>query len=482
MEQVLPIDGLDDEAARLAALRVLALLDAEPQQEFNALVALASQLIGCPTALINMVDRDRIWITAGTTDGPREIRRDIAFCDRTIRTDTTVVIEDLAQDPDYAGTTLVQDAGMRFYAGAPLHVEGDDGRRHAVGTICVIDHTPRTLDEAGRTALLHLAALAETLLVARRTATRAVAIATRSEELLAEVARRDRIFRQTERIAMVGSWRLSIEDHSLTWSDNVFRIYGLPHGQQPALDKAIDFYPVAQRPRISRMLDEAIRRHQPFDFESDFHAADGSVRRVRSIGEPEVIDGRVVALVGVFMDMTERYALEQQLRRSADTDALTGLANRAAFDRTLEAAMARSRQDGGPLMLALIDLDGFKAINDTLGHDAGDEVLRLTGAALAEPWLSDVFAARIGGDEFALVIEDAGLIADVDGLRTRIESALRVTVEAGGVTMASGGSVGIAHFDAECTSLREFARRADTMLYAMKRGRVGLRMAARRAA
>ncbi len=481
MHQPALTDRLDDEAARLAALRVLALMDAEPQQEFTALTALASRLIGCPTALINMVDRDRVWITAGDVPGPRELRRDVAFCDRTIRTDATVVIDDLTLDAEYAANPLVTEGGMRFYAGAPLHVEGDDGLRHAVGTICVIDQTPRTLDAAGREALLHLATLAETLLASRSAAVRAVAIATRTEELRAEVARRDSIFRQTERIAMIGSWRLSVLEHTLTWSDNVFRIYGLPHGEQPPLDRAIDFYPAAMRPRISRMLDESIRRRQPFDFESDFHAADGSLRRVRSIGEPEIVDGRVVALVGVFMDMTERYALEQQLRRSADTDVLTGLANRAAFDRTLEAAMARARQDGGPLLLALVDLDGFKAINDTLGHDAGDEVLRLTGAALAEPWLNGVFAARIGGDEFALVIEDAAFAADVEGLRARIEAALRVTVESGGIAMASGGSIGIASFDAGCGSLREFARRADTMLYATKRSRIG-RHPARRAA
>ncbi|MEH3037701.1 MAG: diguanylate cyclase [Sphingomonas adhaesiva] len=482
MHQPAPTDRLDDESARIAALRVLALMDAEPQQEFTALTTLASRLIGCPTALINMVDRDRVWITAGDVPGPRELRRDVAFCDRTIRTDSTVIIDDLAQDTEYATNPLVTEGGMRFYAGAPLHVEGDDGERHAVGTICVIDRTPRTLDPAEREALLHLATLAETLLASRRAAVRAVAIATRTEELLAEVARRDSIFRQAERIAMIGSWRLSVLDHTLTWSDNVFRIYGLPHGEQPPpSDRAIDFYPAAMRPRIGRMLDESIRRRRPFDFESDFHAADGTLRRVRSIGEPEIVDDRVVALVGVFMDMTERYALEQQLRRSADTDALTGLANRAAFDRTLEAAMARARQDGGPLMLALVDLDGFKAINDTLGHDAGDEVLRLTGAALTEPWLNGVFAARIGGDEFALVIEDPVLVADVDSLRDRVEAALRVTVESGGITMASGGSVGIAPFDANCASLREFARRADTVLYAMKRSRIG-RQSARRAA
>lgn len=124
-------------------------------------------------------------------------------------------------------------------------------------------------------------------------------------------------------------------------------------------------------------------------------------------------------------------------------------------------------------MLALIDLDGFKGINDSLGHDAGDEVLRLTGAALTQPWLRDCFAARIGGDEFAIIVTDPARIARADQLRADIEAALRVTVEAGGITMTSAGSVGMALFDGDCHSLRDFARRADAVLYAAKRARVG---------
>ncbi|MFN3435311.1 MAG: diguanylate cyclase domain-containing protein [Sphingomonas sp.] len=462
-----------DEASRLAALHALALLDSEPEREFDAVVALAAELLGCPTALITLIDRDRLWIKARTTPGPSELDRDIAFCDRTIREAVPLIVDDLGTDPRFHDNPLVTEGGMRFYAGTAIHVADGQGVRQPIGTLCVLDTSPRSLNAAGDAALKHLASLAEALIAARRTALEAVRIATAGEEMVGRLARNDRIFRQAERIAMIGSWRLSLDDSTLEWSDNVFRIHGLPIGEVPPLSNALDYYPPHARAMVSETIARTIETGAPFEFETDLVTADGRLRRVRAAAEAETVDGAVAALVGVFQDITDRHALEVRLRRSADTDALTGIANRAAFDRELDAAMTRARADGSPLMLALIDLDGFKGINDSLGHDAGDEVLRLTGAALTQPWLRDCFAARIGGDEFAIIVTDPARITRADQLRADIEAALRVTVEAGGITMTSAGSVGMALFDGDCHSLRDFARRADAVLYAAKRARVG---------
>ena len=468
-----PADLPYDETSRLAALHALALLDSEPEKEFDALVALAAELLGCPTALITLIDRTRLWIKASTTPGLNELDRDIAFCDRTIRQDVPMIVDDLAADVRFHDNPMVIDAGMRFYAGTAIHVADGRGVRQPIGTLCVLDTSPRSLNAAGHAALKHLASLAEALIAARRTALEALRIATTGEELVGQLARNDRIFRQAERIAMIGSWRLSVPDSELEWSENVYRIHGLPVGQKPPLSEALDFYPPHARAKVTATLAHAIEAGEAFDLEADLVTADGHHRRVRAAGEPEMRDGIVQAIVGVFQDITERHGLETQLRRSAYTDALTGICNRAAFDRELDTAMQRARGDGTPLMLALIDLDGFKSINDSLGHDAGDEVLKLTATALTQPWLRDCFAARIGGDEFAVVITDPATIARPDQLRADLESALRVSVEAGGITMTSAGSVGLATFDDDCRSLRDFARRADAMLYAAKRARIG---------
>ena len=464
-----------DESSRLAALHALALLDSEPEKEFDALVALAAELLGCPTALITLIDRDRLWIKATTTPGISELDRDIAFCDRTIRQDTPLIVDDLSHDDRFHDNPLVTQAGKRFYAGTAIHVADGQGVRRPIGTLCVLDDSPRSLNAAGHAALRHLASLAEALIAARRTALEAVRIATAGEELVGRLASNDRIFRQAERIAMIGSWRLSVAEQVLEWSDNVYRIHGLAVGDMPALSHALDFYPPQARADVTARIQQTIATGEPFEFEGDLITADGRLRRVRAACETEIRDGVVHALIGVFQDITDRHSLETQLRRSADTDALTGIANRAAFDRELDIAMRAARRDGSPLMLALIDLDGFKTINDSLGHDAGDDVLRLTGMALSQPWLRNCFAARIGGDEFAIIIDDPQIIAQPDQFGIDVEAALRVSVEANGITMTSAGSIGIATFDDECHSLRDFARRADTRLYAAKRARVGRR-------
>ena len=465
-----------DEAGRLAALHALQLLDSEPEREFDALVALAAELLGCPTALITMVDRDRVWIKAANAPCPSELGRDIAMCDRTVRQDTLVTIDDLTLDPQYHVNPVITGTNNRFYAGMPIHVANAAGAALPIGTLCVLDTTPRSLNAAGEAALRHLASLAEVLIAARRTALEAVRIATTGEQLVRDLARQDGIFRQAERIARIGSWRVALAEGQLQWSDNVFHIHGLPVGVPPSLDAALDYYPPYARDGIATLIQRTIETGKPFDVEADLVTADGRAIRVRAAGEVERDDGGTIqALVGVFQDITERHRLETQLRHSANTDALTRIANRAAFDRELEAAMAVARHDGSALMLVLIDLDGFKAINDSLGHDAGDDVLRLTGAALTQPWLRDCFAARIGGDEFALIVTAPRLLADPEQLRHDVEAALRVSVSAGGITMSSAGSVGYALFDRDCHSLRDFARRADAMLYAEKRDRVGLK-------
>lgn len=465
-----------DETRRLAALHALALLDSEPEREYDALVTLAAEMLDCPTALLTLVDSERLWIKAAAGGDCGEISRDIGMCAYTICNKDPLVIEDLSCDPRFTRNPLVAPSdGARFYAGAPIHAIDGHGERHAIGTICVIDTVPRSLNDAGRAALLNLATLAETTIAARAAANRAITIAITADQQAAALVRQDRIFRQAERMAAIGSWRVSLDDNHLEWSEGVYHIYGLPVGDLPDMATAMDFYPANARDTLTMALDRTIESGAPFDLEVDFTTVQGEPRRVRVLGERECVDETPVALVGVFQDVTERHALETTLRRSADTDALTGIANRAAFDRALDAAMARSRANATPLLLALLDLDGFKAINDTLGHTAGDDVLRGVGRVLREPWLKDSFVARLGGDEFAVLVEHPALAAMPSQVCARLQDALRFPVALNGLAMVSAGTVGIAALEPDCLSIRDFVHRADTVLYKAKRARVGER-------
>lgn len=153
------------EALRLAALDRTGLLDSAPEPCFDALVAEAAERLGVPIALISLVDADRQWFKARIGLAAEETPRAVAFCHHTIRGGDVMVVPDATQDRRFAENPLVTgDPSIRFYAGAP--VSAPDGAR--IGTLCVIDRTPRPgLSEAEATALRGLAE-AVTAAIARR--------------------------------------------------------------------------------------------------------------------------------------------------------------------------------------------------------------------------------------------------------------------------------------------------------------------------
>ena len=462
----------DPESQRVAALAALELVNSAPEREFDAIVGLAATLFDAPVAAVTLLDRDKQWTKSAL--GPLDLEgpREQSFCTHTIRSDDTLVIPDADLDPrlDTRREALGGEHNLRFYAGAPIHAPS--GER--IGALCVADAHPRAFDDESAQKLRELAMLVDALVAARATTRDAIQIAGESARQAEHLQRQERVMLQAERLAMIGSWRLTIADNTLEWSDNTYRIYGLPVGQVPSVERALEFYPPHARAIVSGAIATTIETGAPMDVETDFLTAAGMPRKVRAIGELECQAGVPVAIVGIFQDVTERWTLEQQLRRSADRDELTGIANRAAFNRELEAATERARTTGEPLLLALIDLDSFKETNDTLGHLAGDDVLKAVGRRLEQPWLDGSFAARLGGDEFALLVTDDEATADPDAFAARLERELAKPVPGHSGTLPCQGTVGTALFDA-ADSIRDLMHRADTVLYAAKRQRTGER-------
>lgn len=146
-----------DEVARLLALAELNLLDTPADPVLDGLVRCAASMIGCPIALVSLVDRDRQWFKAGIGLNMTQTPREPAFCAHAILGDGLFEVPDAASDPRFADNPLVVgEPHVRFYAGAPLDI---DGRK--IGTLCVIDHQPRRLDAAQRSLLIDLARAVE---------------------------------------------------------------------------------------------------------------------------------------------------------------------------------------------------------------------------------------------------------------------------------------------------------------------------------
>ncbi|GAA3262320.1 hypothetical protein GCM10020258_26570 [Sphingomonas yabuuchiae] len=107
-------------------------------------------MLGCPVAALTLADRDRFWVKSAIGDLPRQMPRNVAFCDHTIHSSDVTIVPDLSRDPRFAVNPFVTgEAGTRFYAGMPIRVPDLDGAPQAIGSLCVMDATPRSLSPAG---------------------------------------------------------------------------------------------------------------------------------------------------------------------------------------------------------------------------------------------------------------------------------------------------------------------------------------------
>jgi diguanylate cyclase (GGDEF)-like protein/PAS domain S-box-containing protein len=165
-------------------------------------------------------------------------------------------------------------------------------------------------------------------------------------------------------------------------------------------------------------------------------------------------------------DVTERIKLEEQLTHQAFHDNLTGLPNRALFRDRLDHALARAARSDHDVAVLLVDLDGFKQVNDSLGHDAGDQLLREVAQRLEDVVRASDTVARFGGDEFALLLEDVSE-EETTGLAERMLEHLSAPIALADREVALGASIGIV-LRAGTASSEELVRDADVAMYAAK--------------
>jgi diguanylate cyclase (GGDEF)-like protein/PAS domain S-box-containing protein len=227
------------------------------------------------------------------------------------------------------------------------------------------------------------------------------------------------------------------------------------------------------RQGVEQGVEAGLARREPFILEYRIVRADGGVAWVyekgRGVFGPE---GEVMWLDGAIFDITERNLLQEQLAQQAFYDSLTGLANRALFQDRTNHALAHAERRGQRLAVLLLDLDRFKIINDSLGHQAGDQVLIMVAKRLTASCRQSDTVARLGGDEFAVLLEE-----DVDeeaaaGVAERLLDVLRAPFMFEGRRLSVGGSIGIALSAGASTSPEDMLRDADAaMYYAKNRGR-----------
>ena len=433
---------------RLAALRDYAILDTDPEIAFDDIARIAAEVCRAPMAMVSFVEDTRQWFKSEIGMGICETPIEISICAHAIKQDDLFIVPDTTKDARFAENSLVTgDAQVRFYAGAVL--KNSNGT--PLGTVCVLGNEPRP-DGLTDVQADTLRALARSVMreLELRVANRALKD---SEERLRLALQAGRMF----------AWERDLSDDFVTRSDSAFDLIGLGSGPALEFDDRVYRDDRWRAPMWGNCdQQEEIRYVRP----------DGEIvwLSARSIAVSE--EGKPKRLIGVTFDITDRKRAEEELWRMANHDALTGLANRVLFQQHLGAAIDGAETSGTSVSLLLLDLDDFKSVNDTLGHDAGDALLVEAARRLTAKVRDTDTVARLGGDEFAVILIDTDLDAASRFAQALADDMLQV-VQHAGRAISTKASIGIAGFPDHHRSPIELLKDADIALYRAKAERRG---------
>lgn len=278
-------------------------------------------------------------------------------------------------------------------------------------------------------------------------------------ELANDVHHLKQVFDRCSKAARIGVWECNLADERLSWTDMVYELFDIEPGTPLVRSEIVAMYSPAALLELQRLRSDAIEQQGGFSLDAEIVTRKGNRRWIRITATVECEDGRPVRVSGLKQDVTAEVMLLEEIRRRADFDHLTGLANRFRFHERLGGLCAS--ETGCALLL--VDLDGFKRVNDILGHQTGDVCLVETANRLSAAAENADLVSRVGGDEFAVIYNGAS-IHQIEAAAARIVAALQWDVGDG---IMLGASVGIAWASPGSTSASLYEE-ADKAMYRAK--------------
>lgn len=369
-----------------------------------------------------------------------------------------LIVSDTALDPRFDTLNTI-----RFYAGIPLVIAAGD----IVGLLNLFDCQPRSVELARRLSAL-ITEIME-LPAAPTSQSRTIACLQGKLDdqtrLIGEqadaLAHSKLMFERAAATAHIGVWECDLATEELTWTDGVYDLFEFPRGAPIDRPTTLCCYSEASRAELTKLRNQAIAQGIGFTLDAEIITAKGNKRWMRLTANVETENGVSVRAFGMKQDITEEKILADRTRYLAEFDVMTDLANRGRF----QSRLAQSTPAIGALLL--IDLDGFKAINDNFGHAAGDECLKETALRLKTVGIGADLVARIGGDEFAVLVGPQYDLPMLECLGAQIVDCLGHPVMHGTQLLDLGASVGIALATPDMTPDQLF-KQADSALYTAK--------------
>ena len=443
-----------NEVERLNALRDLEVFGAPPEPQLDALCRTAQALFGAPVALVSLVGESQQWFAGQCGWTVTHTPRAVSFCTYTILSEKVLVVEDATQDERFSTNPLVTgEPHIRFYAGAPLILSPG---LH-LGSMCIIDHVPRAFSAEQRAQLRDLAqAVVSQLRLSR------------AERAARESAARYRLLADNSTDVII---RSDLDGTRRYVSPAAARLFGYePH--ELLATHPLDFVHPDEVSAYARLLDDLrMGRLTQATAQQRYRRRDGSFVWVEisfSITYEGEENRAANGYVAVIRDISRRKVVEQDMAHMARHDPLTGLPNRLHFGEQLEQEIARSKRTGSKFALFCLDLDRFKLVNDTLGHQAGDKLLKVVAQRVKLALRTEDSVARLGGDEFVIIQTGCDSAADATRLAERLIAAMAPPIDLGGYPAGVGLSVGIALCPGHGLDSDLLIARADQALYHAK--------------
>lgn len=382
----------------------------------------------------------------------------VGSCGTAAACNRLVVVEDVATDPLWEGYREVAlTHGLRACWSTPIRGASDE----VVGTFALYYEEPRRPTRR-EIDLVEVAAGIAAIVIERQ---QALDVASHEAAERKEIERRYRtLVEQLPLVIYVDA--LDAASSNIFTSPRVEELLG--YSVEEWLSDELLFVKALHpddRDRVLAAHAQTHRTHQPLSTEYRLCSRDGHYVWVRDEGVVVKDDqGEPLYLQGYLLDISPEREAEEQLRRQAMYDALTGLANRAFFNERLAHAVALRKQPGEQTALLFVDMNNFKSMNDRFGHPVGDTILAALGQRLRALIRAGDTAARLGGDEFAIVLEVVSEPAEAARVAERVLEAIGEPIEIDGHRFTLGASIGISLAD----DPHDLLKQADAAMYRAK--------------
>ena len=440
------------EAQRLAVLEEYGLSPDIMQAELEPLNRLATALFDVPTSMVSVVAQTQTMFASRTGIDVCEVDRDISFCTHVLNRDEPLILLDASLDPRFSSNPLVTGpAHVRFYAGAPLR--GPSG--HVIGSFCLLDTRPRNnFSDKDRANLKLLAGLALDRFELRRLERARVAGQTRFEQISATSPTG---IICADHNGLIRFWNKGAETmfgYSAAEAEGQSIELIVPKHMHGGHGGGLKRVAAGGKPTlVGKNVELPARRRDGSEFPIDLALSMWTENGNASFG-------------AIIRDLTQRKADEERLYRLAHFDHLTELPNRAVLKRRLGEVIAAK----APAALLFADLDGFKQVNDTLGHSAGDKLLQEVAARMLKAVRPTDMVTRMGGDEFAILLPDSGDYLTASTRADAIMAALSQPFLIEDEAFHLSASIGIALSPHHGGDVDELLSAADLALYEAKDG------------